>query len=1029
MSFNENTRVKIPAILHLCRLGYDYLSLSNSTHDENTNIFTDLFSESIRRINPELEESAIKRLLDDISLVLDNEDLGEAFYRMLTARSGVKLIDFKEFSNNSFHVVTELTCKNGDDEFRPDITLLINGMPLAFVEVKKPNNHEGILAERDRMNARFRNKKFRKFINISQLLVFSNNMEYDQESIEPVQGAFYSSTSYGDVSFNCFREEEALDLSLLLSPEDDDKENIVLKDNNLPAIKHSPEFITNKEPTTPTNRLLTSLFCQERLALLLQFGFAYAQETKGVEKQIMRYPQLFATKAIQQKISGGTKKGIIWHTQGSGKTALAYYNIHFLTDYFQQQEIIPKFYFIVDRIDLMNQAKREFTIRGLVVHTVNSKEELLKSFRLQKAIHNLSGKREVTVVNIQKFQDDTNLLQAQDYDISIQRIYFLDEVHRSYNPNGSFLANLFNSDRNAILIGLTGTPLILSDRRSRDVFGDYIHKYYYNASIADGYTLRLIREGIETNYKIQLEQALKEVEILKGDVDKRIIFAHEKFVEPMLDYIVQDFVNSRIRLGDQTIGGMVVCDSAEQARKLFEIFTRNYNPDQAAVADHPIEYLKAAEPVIEISEYQKNRKCNLTASLILHDVGSKDDRKNDVEEFKAGNIDLLFVYNMLLTGFDAKRLKKLYLGRLIKDHNLLQTLTRVNRPYKKFRFGFVVDFADIRKEFDATNKAYFEELQAELGDEMQTYSNLFKSKEEIDEEISDIKEKLFHFDLRNAEIFSQQISLIEDRKTVLEIKKALENAKNLYNIIRMLGHFELLERIDFKKLNQLYNETVRHLELLNLKESVQNSVDTTNLLNVALENVLFMFRKVSEEELIIADQLKDTLRKTREALGNNFDQNDPAFVSLYEELKRLFAKKNLDEISQEEMKQNIGSLQQIFDKVTELNRKNNLLKAKYDNDTKYARIHKRIVENGTVTKRESAIYDTLIDIKKLTDDKVLMNSKVLENEGYFNSMLMPMVIDGFEKKARIGLDVETARYINSCVVQEYIKEYRGVSAW
>ena len=79
----------------------------------------------------------------------------------------------------------------------------------------------------------------------------------------------------------------------------------------------------------------------------------------------------------------------------------------------------------------------------------------------------------------------------------------------------------------------------------------------------------------------------------------------------------------------------------------------------------------------------------------------------------------------------------------------------------------------------------------------------------------------------------------------------------------------------------------RHLELLNLKESVQNNVDTTNLLNVALENVLFMFRKVSEEEMIIADQLKDMLRKTREALGGNFDQKDPEFVSLYDELKTI----------------------------------------------------------------------------------------------------------------------------------------------
>ncbi|MDP3148512.1 MAG: DEAD/DEAH box helicase family protein [Ignavibacteria bacterium] len=1030
MAFNENTRVKLPAILHLCRLGFTYLPLANAKRDEATNIFTDVFSESIKSINKkqELNGSDIKRVLENISLALDNEDLGEAFYNMLIATSGIKLIDFKEFNNNTFHVVTELIYKNGDDEFRPDITLLINGMPLAFIEVKKPNNHEGILAERDRLNLRFKNKKFRKFINISQVLVFSNNMEYDPESIEPIQGAFYSSTSLTAATFNCFREEEDLNFPNLLKPEDDEIENFVLKDNNLSAIKHSPEFITNKEPNTPTNRILTSLFCKERFSMLLKYCIAFVQEAKGREKHIMRYPQLFATNAIRNKLDSGIKKGIIWHTQGSGKTALSYYNVHFLTDYFQRKGIIPKFYFIVDRIDLMNQAKREFTIRGLTVHTVNSKEELLRNFRLRQAIHNLSGKREITVVNIQKFKDDTDVLQAKDYDINIQRVYFLDEVHRSYNPTGSFLANLFNSDRNAILIGLTGTPLILSDRRSRDTFGDYIHKYYYNASIADGYTLRLIREGIETNYKIQLAQALKEVEILKGDVDKRIIYAHEKFAEPMLDYIIQDFIKSRIRFGDHTIGGMVVCDSADQARKLFDIFIRKYNPEQKTIEDVSIEYLKVAEPVAEYGVYRKDQQRKLTASLILHDVGSKDDRKQEVDDFKDGKIDFLFVYNMLLTGFDAKRLKKLYIGRLIKDHNLLQTLTRVNRPYKKFRYGFVVDFADIRKEFDATNKAYFEELQAELGDEMQTYSNLFKSKEEIEEDIRDIKEQLFHYELNNAEIFSQQISQIEDRKKVLEIKKALENAKNLYNIIRLYGHFDLLEKVDFKKLNQLYNETARHLDLLNLKESVQNSVDTTNLLNVALENVLFMFRKVSESEMIIADRLKDILRKTREALGGNFDPKDPEFISLYDELKRLFDKKNLDEITQEEMKQHIGFLQQIFDKAAELNRKNNLLKAKYENDAKYARIHKRILEKGTISKRESAICETLQEIKKQTDDKVLLNTRILENEGYFTSYLMPLVIDGFNK-VKIDLEPESARFINTCVAKEYMNEYQGVFAW
>ncbi len=1002
MAFNENTRVKIPAILHLNRLGYKYLSLSGAKIDGNTNIFTDIFFESLARINPEVDENDLKKTFDKVSLVLDNEDLGQEFYKMLIATSGVKLIDFKNFDNNSFNVVTELTCKNGDDEFRPDITLLVNGMPLAFVEVKKPNNQEGVLAERDRINVRFQNKKFRKFINISQLLVFSNNMEYDSESIEPIQGVFYSTTSYHSANFNCFREEQKLDVTKILKDEDDELENFVLKDNNLSSIKHSPEFITNKEINNPTNRVLTSLFSKDRFAFLLKYSIAYANGEKGLEKHIMRYPQIFATKAIESKLEEGIKKGIIWHTQGSGKTALSFYNVRYLTDYFSNKGIVPKFYFIVDRIDLMNQAKREFSSRGLIVHTVNSKDDLIKDFSLNQTIHNLSGQIEITVVNIQKFKDDTDILKSNDYDLNVQRVYFLDEVHRSYNPTGSFLANLFSSDRNAILIGLTGTPLIGNDRRSRDTFGDYIHKYYYNSSIADGYTLKLIREGIETNYKIQLEQALKEIEILQGDADKRVIYSHEKFVEPMIDYIVDDFVKSRIKFGDSTIGGMVVCDSSEQAKKLFEIFERKYGTN---------------------SDGEK-----LTASLILHDVGSTDERKQEVEDFKDGKIDLLFVYNMLLTGFDAKRLKKLYMGRLIKDHNLLQTLTRVNRPYKNFRYGFVVDFADIRKEFDATNKAYFDELQSELGDEMQTYSNLFKSKEEIEEEIKDIKEKLFHYDLNNAEVFSQQINQIEDRKIILGIKKALENAKNLYNIIRLYGHFELLEKIDFKKLNQLYNETSRHLDLLNLKESLENNIDTANLLNVALENVLFMFRKVSEEELVIADQLKDMLRKTRETLASNFDQKDAQFVNLYDELKRLFDKKNLDEISQEEMKQNITFLQQIFDKVSELNRKNNLLKAKYENDEKYTRMHKRIMEQGNISKTESEICETLSNVKKQIDEKVLINNRMLENEGFFDGLMTQTVINGFDT-TKVHLEPESAKYISNYLTKEYIGEYLGKHIW
>jgi len=269
MKFNEDSRVKIPTILHLCRLGYSYLSLSQAQWDLDTNIFPEVFIAAILKINPHLTTADAERQLAELKLTLDNVDLGRVFYEKITSRSGVKLIDFNNFNNNTFHVVTELPCINGDEEFRPDITLLINGLPLIFIEVKKPNNQDGILAERTRINRRFKNPKFIRFANITQLMVFSNNMEYDDEAIDPVEGAFYATPSYESPIFNYFREEETLNLTALLKPFSDETELMVLKDNNLEVIRNNPEFITNKEPSRPTNRICTSLFSRDRLAFFI----------------------------------------------------------------------------------------------------------------------------------------------------------------------------------------------------------------------------------------------------------------------------------------------------------------------------------------------------------------------------------------------------------------------------------------------------------------------------------------------------------------------------------------------------------------------------------------------------------------------------------------------------------------------------------------------------------------------------------------------------------------------------------------
>lgn len=1021
MSFNENSRVKIPALLHLMKLGYEYIPLNRHRRRLDTNIFEEIFTESLTRINIGVTQEEIHRILDELSLELDYEDLGEKFHQRLIATSGIKLIDFKNFDNNSFHVTTELTAKNGDEEFRPDITILINGMPLAFVEVKKPHNKEGVIAERSRINSRLKNKHFRRFANITQLMVFSNNMEYEDGIVEPVFGAFYSTSSYADLQFNYFREDEDYPVKQKLVPISEQEENNLLKDNNLLVIKHSPEFKINKEPNTPTHRILTSLFSKERLAFILRYAIAYIKEENGTQKHIMRYPQIFATKAIATKLDEGKRKGIIWHTQGSGKTALAYYNVQHLIDYYQKQNVIPKFYFIVDRIDLLIQATIEFSNRGLKVKQVNSRQDFINDLRIAGAIHNDSGKPEITVVNIQKFSEDAGIIKLPDYDINTQRIYFLDEAHRGYNPKGNYLANLINSDKNAVIIALTGTPLLKEVAKEYDsklLFGNYIHKYYYNRSIADGYTLRLIREEIEGSFKMEMKDVMEQIKLLKGDLKASDVYADRKFAQGLLDYITKDLNEFRDYWQDQSLAGMVVCDSSKQAKMLFQLFEERYGLQETDASQLPM----AAEPH---TGYGNNIEKPLTAALILHDENDKSIRNELIKAYKAGKIDILFVYNMLLTGFDAKRLKKLYLARVIQDHNLLQTLTRVNRPYKQYRYGYVVDFADISKAFDRTNNLYFRELQEELGDEMEKYTNLFKSETEIKAEIDNIREALFHYDTENREIFSQQIAQLTNKAELLKLVKALRTAKELKNLIALQGLQGLGELVDFDILNRLLIEAQNRLDNLNFVENIGNEEATQNLLNAALEDIVFQFIKVGEEELKLADELKEQLRKTREALQNNFDQSDPHFVSLREELERIFRKKNLTETTQADMVENLPLLRKIYDEAKELNRKNTLLKAKYSNDEKYARIHKRLTEKGVLTAKEMQLHRALMQVKNEVDNKLEGQEDYLNNEALFDRYLVKLVAQQFVVNENLDLDADTRQNISMLIGKEYYQLYHN----
>lgn len=1057
-NFNEDAKVKFPTLMHLVSMGYEYIStkglpqmgVEKTEYDPLTNILISQFKTAFYKLNPKAHEGDAEKKLSEIQSVLKNEDLGKEFYEKYLMEKGEgRIVDFSSekafIKNNTFQVATEMNCgSTNSDHYRPDITLFINGLPLAFIEVKIEDNPGGMKQETERMKARFVNEQNRRYLNMTQIMMFSNDMDYAAYNVEPVQGAFYATIGRRNTKYNCFREEgqKYFHIAQTLKKVTPRQEEIILKDNNKAVYVSSLAYRTNCAANTRTKQMASSLFSFNRFYFLLKFGLVYVDRLTGLEKHIMRYPQIFATKAIEDKLEKGIKKGVIWHTQGSGKTALAYFCVKYLTEYYSKMGVIPQFFFIVDRLDLLQQAEEEFTYRGMKVNSVQTKEDFKNIITSNVTTQNTSGEQEVTVVNIQKFKDDSRATKANDYSLKVQRIYFIDEVHRDYNPTGSFLKNLFLSDPQSVKIGLTGTPVVSSEYKTTDIFGDYIHFYYYNESVADGYTLRLVRENIGSNFKIKMQEVLHSIKVKAGSVKESDVYSRQVYVEPVLDYIIDDLAKFRIQNADPTLGGMVVCNSRKQAELMYRLFLQKYADPSELVKeideDGTIIYKSVDPEAIEAKCDMLTKGC-YRAALILsvseEYSTSKTKREKWIKLYKDGKIDLLIVYQMLQTGFDAPRLKKLYLHRVVKDHNLLQTLTRVNRPYKTMQFGHVVDFADIKNEYDKTNKDYKEEIESEVGDEHSVgYSKLFVGLEEAKKLFDESVENLKNYDLDNPQIFNRQLDLVEDLEQIKTLLKSLENIRDLKNMLLAQGS-EVTFINELLDISSLVKAARHRLDFLRLKNNTEEQENVQQLLNMALENIEFSFYKKSEEELELKEQYQEALASTRKQLSQNIDMDDPRYHSLLEEFLRLFRNKDMDSASEFNLHGRFQNLNEILKKIKTINEEDAIIALKYNNDQKYARIEKRIKEKekseedlGHVenqfswSKDKQKLNKVLFLIKQSADDSFFRNQSLIDNPAFFINHIVTIVTSNFRDE-QIKSDRETRRYIGTIISKEYQKEY------
>ncbi len=723
------------------------------------------------------------------------------------------------------------------------------------------------------------------------------------------------------------------------------------------------------------------------------------------------FASLNVLKELQKHYESNPKdplKGIIWHTQGSGKTALTYHLTKLIRDFFSPLNKKTKFYFIVDRLDLLEQAKNEFLKRGLCVHEAENKEDLSQKLKNSSVFEGPQGNDEIIVVNIQKFKapneekapnedpsstpkeiiSKTELQEATKNNHDLQRVFIIDEAHRSYDPKGCFYANLIECDKTAVKIALTGTPLLednMQDKATKNTFGNYLHTYSYTESIKDRHTLKLQLEIIEKSYKEKLQEIYRllqeSITIEDMEVKKETIFNHERYIEEMLFYIIRDLLNFRRVNNDENLKAMVICFSSTQA-KLANLF---FNEVQEKVLQE--------NPNLRILN-------KLQSSLILHD---EQEVKEKIHSFKHGDTDIVFVFNMLLTGFDLPNLKRLYIHRELKDHNLLQALARVNRSYNNMSFGYLIDFVGIKENYDKTTDDYLKELNQFNQSDSNIKDNLkdmFADRNILEKDIKNAYDDLFNYPIDDIEDMTSAIVNISAMNELLKVSRAINTLKERYNLIRTSNDEKILslkEKIDIEKISKISSMLGKKAKQLHALKNINEPKNPNDLIVledlIALLDFKIEFKESKELRFKEKEEISTKYKQAKEMLEKIPDKQDKEVQKISKELSKLLQEPltndNFDGISHS-YSAIISQLKQHKEQTT------NLLN-KYNNDRAYVITHKRLYDRFMEENISKGIFTLLSTLKKALDERISKRQEILNEETTLKTAIKVELRDAFNK--------------------------------
>ena len=652
MKFNEQYTIENHILKFLReKLGYEYIpaeQFSKLRNFENEYIISAHLLEAVKRING-IDDDAAQSVVREVKKL----DTNEVF--LIAMREGInlkdpksgtfhdyKIIDFKNPENNHFVATNQFYFEGTSENIRPDILVFLNGLPICDIEAKSPTASSSVNFE----NAIDQTKRYEK---VAPKLFLANCWNIATDGLRTVYGATYSPKQY----FAAWKED---------------------------THGNKGEFGNELDTALPY------LLGKDQVLDLIKNFIVFEKEKERKVKKMARYQQFYATNKIVERVQEGErKKGLIWHTQGSGKSLTMFFTAWKLR--FDPELKNPKVFILVDRIDLNDQIYDTFVnCGGQNVTYVDSRKDLEKKIK--------GAERGIFISTIQKFTELSDIASIEGNIIVLS-----DEAHR--DNEGISAIKMRNAFKNAFFFGFTGTPIDRLTLNTHRNFGEegerYLDYYSIQQAIDDGATLPVTYEARLSKFFIdeeKIDKQFDEMTVGLSEAQKELLTKKYGKKEALvklqkrMETVAQDIVEHyKLYVLPNGFKAQVVCYDREATAKYKELFDKFVPKEWSEVVYSPGDPNSESD---DLRAYNTNKR----------------QREKIIDRFKdpAHPLKFLLVCDMLLTGFDAPVEQVMYLDKPLRDHNLLQAIARTNRVYPNKGYGKIIDYYGVTKNlYDALN--------------------------------------------------------------------------------------------------------------------------------------------------------------------------------------------------------------------------------------------------------------------------------------------------------------------------------------